>query len=248
RTRRTRGGARSGAARGGPRRGSPSGTRRDTRERPGSPRSSRGAARRTSTDSEGRRTSRAPPPLPRRASVRPPIPPWSLLLRLPSRPWRCVLAGALALLQHLLRLVREVGDRDALPALLVVEVDLATVAFELRELWDHRRVAKLDERLDRRGDDFAVLRLEEPRDELRAARLRDLGEEERQLREHGGARGHAAECPLDPERDLLEAIVGESFERLAGDEARLGRRPAHDVDEEIDDVPALEVAEHEGEP
>ena len=89
--------------------------------------------------------------------------------------------------------------------------------------------------------------LEEAAEQLCAARLADLGEEERQLGERRAVLGEALERALDAEGNLLEAIEREALEGLARRDPRLGRRTAEDVDEEVDGLRALEVTEEERE-
>ncbi len=88
---------------------------------------------------------------------------------------------------------------------------------------------------------------EELADELHRARLGDLGEDVGQLGERGRARGQALERALDAAGDLLEALVGEALQLLAGGLAGLRMLGAEDVDERVDDPRALVLTEERGE-
>ncbi len=150
------------------------------------------------------------------------------------------------LLEDLARLEREIAEADALAlAVLLLELDLTRVLLERREQRDRGRIAELGERLDRRGHGLGIGVLEEATEQLHAAGLAHLREQERQLGQRGAALREPIDGALDAERDLLEAIEREAFERLAGLHARLGRLAAEDVDEQIDDLRAVEIAEQD---
>ena len=156
--------------------------------------------------------------------------------------------GALhELLEDLARFEGEITETDALAlALVFVELDLSRILLERGEQRDGRGITELGERLDRGGDRLGIGMFQEATQELHAARLADLREEERKLRERGAPIRQPIDSALDAERDLLEAIERQALERLAGLHARLGRLAAEDVDEQIDHLVTVQIAEKTG--
>src|SRR5579883_3030433 len=151
--------------------------------------------------------------------------------------------------EDLPRLLRELAEGHlAVLALLVLELHLAAVLLEGREHAERAGIAVLDERLDRRGDGLGVRVLEEAAEELQHAALRDVREQVRQLREREVARRQALERALHAERDLLEAVVREVFERDARGVTRFGLLGAENVDEEVHRLRPFELAEHRRDP
>jgi hypothetical protein len=144
--------------------------------------------------------------------------------------------------------VCEIGDRHALTALVIVELHLTTVAFELREKWDRGGVSKLCHRFDRTSHNLRVFVLKKPSEELRASGLSHFGEQERKLCERCVAFWKTLERTFDPESDLLESIERETFEPFAGRDARLRRDAAKNVDEKIDGLRPFQVSKKKREP
>ncbi len=76
--------------------------------------------------------------------------------------------------------------------------------------------------------------------------LGHLGQQVRKLGQRRTAAGQALERALDAEGDLLEAIEREARQRLARRVPRLGLVAAQDVDEQIDHLRPLQLAQHLG--
>lgn len=112
-----------------------------------------------------------------------------------------------------------------------------------RQHRSHGGIAHFDERFDRRCDGLRIRVLQEAPEELHGTGFRDLGEHVRELAERGTSDGEADQCALDPEGDFLEPIVGEPLERFTCGVARLGIPLRQHVDEEVDDVGAVQITQ-----
>ena len=86
------------------------------------------------------------------------------------------------------------------------------------------------------------------REELHHPSFRDVREQIRELGQREVSHGETLERALDAERDLFESVVREIFESDARGVARFGIFAAEDVDEHVDRLRALELAEHRGKP
>ncbi len=142
----------------------------------------------------------------------------------------------------------QVADRDpvALASRFLVELHLACIALERREKRRRRRIAELGESLDRRRHGIRVGVLEKATEELDAARLSHLGEKERELGESGTSRRKALGRTFDAQRHLFEPLEGDALERLARDDPRFRDLAAENVDEQIHDAVAPQIAEDRG--
>jgi len=154
----------------------------------------------------------------------------------------------LYLREQLARFEHQITDCNAIAmATIVVELDLTPVVFERGEQRDGRRIAELGERLDGGTNDICVCMLEKSTKKLHAPWLGHLGEQKWQLDQCGARRWQPIERALDAKGNFFEAIESEHLECFACRNPRLRKMAAENVDKQINDCVAVEIAQDERE-